>query len=222
MTNREIQRKRKMMFFIDAADQLISEGGVEAVSLRKVADKAGYNSATLYNYFENLDHLIFFAAMKHIEDYALALEDYVDYDKDAMDRFLKVWECFCKYAYSKPDIYNAIFFPKLDKHMEHYISEYYQLFPEEMTNSDSTISTMLLKKDIEDRAMTLVDDCVDEGFINYKDAEKLNDMTLLIFEGTLKRILNNKIAYEDAMRNTMEYFKFIINGFLIKEFEFYY
>lgn len=222
MTNKEIQRKRMMMYFIDAADDLIAEGGIQEISLRKVARNAGYNSATLYNYFENLDHLIFYAAMKHIKDYALALESYVEKGKGAMYRFLRVWECFCDYAYDKPEIYNAIFFPKLEKHMEHYVREYYKFFPEEMSSRDSTISTMLLKRDISDRAMTLVEDCVNEGYISRDDAEKVNDMTLLIFEGILKRVLNNKISYNNARNNTMDYFKIIIEGFLIKDYEFYY
>lgn len=222
MTNKEIQRKRMMMYFIDAADKLIKEGGIEEVSLRKVAREAGYNSATLYNYFENLDHLIFYAAMKYIKDYAMAINSYLVDTENAIDRFLKVWECFCYYAYDKPEIYNAIFFPRLEKGFEHYIREYYEFFPEELNSHDSTISTMLLKRNLSDRAMTLIDDCVNEGYISIEDAEKANDMTLLIFEGILKRVLRGKMCIEDAIVNTMEYFKVIFEKFLIKEYDFYY
>ena len=45
---------------------------------------------------------------------------------------------------------------------------------------------MLLKTDINERAQTTVYTCVDEGYIRPEDANKLNDMTLLIFEGMLK------------------------------------
>lgn len=222
MTNKEIQRRRMMMYFIEAADKLIEEEGMEGVSLRKVARGAGYNSATLYNYFENLDHLIFYAAMKYIKDYAMALKNYLKGTENAMDRFLKVWECFCDYAYDKPEIYNAIFFPKLDKDVEHYVREYYELFPDELNSDHATISTMLLKRNLSDRAMTIMDDCVDEGYIDLKDAECANDMTLVIFEGILKRVLNNKITYNNARNNTMEYFKVILKQFLIKDYQFYY
>ena len=70
--------------------------------------------------------------------------------------------------------------------------------------------------------MTIVTNCVDEGYILFDDAKKVNDMTLLIFEGTLKRVLMNKISYDDARNNTMDYFKFIIKGFLIIDYEFNY
>ena len=222
MTNKEIQRKRIMSYFINAADEIIYEKGIEGVTLRKVAKKAGYNSATIYNYFENLDHLIFYAAMRHIKDYSSALSIYLSDAKNSMDRFLKIWECFCDYAYDKPEIYNAIFFPNLDKNINHYIKEYYEFFPEDLFKHDEIVSTMLLKSDLTDRAMTIVTNCIDEGYILFSEAKKLNDMTLLIFEGTLKRVLTNKISYDDARNNTMDYFKIIIEGFLIKDYEFYY
>ncbi|HAE91839.1 TetR/AcrR family transcriptional regulator [Tissierella praeacuta] len=222
MTNKEIQRKRMMSYFINATDELIYEEGINGITLRKVADRAGYNSATLYNYFENLDHLLFYAAMRNIKDYALALNTYLIDAKNSMDVFLKVWECFCDYAYDKPEIYNAIFFPNLEKHFEDYVAEYYKLFPEDMVSSDENISTMLLKRDINKRGETTVIGCVDEGYIRPEDANKLNDMTLLIFEGMLKRVLMNKISYDDARNNTMDYIKSIVERFLIKEYNFYY
>ena len=46
-----IQKRRMMGYFIEAASQIIEEEGMEGVTIRKVADIAGYNSATMYNYF---------------------------------------------------------------------------------------------------------------------------------------------------------------------------
>lgn len=222
VSKKEIQRKRIMLYFINATEELIDEDGIEGITLRKIADKAGYNSATLYNYFENLDHLIFYASMRSIKDYAHALNTYLMDAKNSMDIFLKVWECFCDYSFDNPEIYNAIFFPNLDKDIEHYIGEYYNLFPLDLKINNENISTMLLKRDINKRGETIVIGCVDEGFIRSEDADKLNDMTLLIFEGMLKRVLRNKISYDDARNTTMDYIKSIVERFLIKDYEFYY
>lgn len=219
---KKMYKNKAMNHFINAAVELIDEKGIENLTIRAVAAKAGYNSATLYNYFENLDHLIFFAAMKNIKDYSLSLNMYLVNTKNSMDRFLRVWECFCKFAYKKPEIYNAIFFANLSKDMQEYVSEYYLLFPDELGIHHQTISTMLLKADINDRNMTTVMDCVDEGFIDSKNADKLNDMTLLFFEGMLKRVLRNKVSCEDAIINTMNYIKITVQSLLIKEYDFYY
>ncbi|WP_353097345.1 TetR/AcrR family transcriptional regulator [Tissierella praeacuta] len=217
-----IQRKRMMSYFINATEELMEEEGIEGITLRKVADRAGYNSATLYNYFENLDHLIFYASMKNIKDYSLALNAYLKDAENPMDIFLKVWECFCDYAYDKPEIFNAIFYPNLEKHFEDYVAEYYKVFPEDMGSNNEIISTMLSKRDINKRGETTIFGCVDEGYIRYEDANKLNDMTLLIFEGMLRRVLRHKISYDDARNNTMDYIKVIVERFLIKDYDFYY
>lgn len=220
MTNKELQRKRIMSFFINATIELMDEVGISGITLRKVADRAGYNSATLYNYFENLDHLIFYAAMKHIKDYALGLNSYLVYSNNAMDIFLIVWECFCDYAFDSPEIYNAIFFPKLEKNFEYYVTDYYKFFPEDLVSNDENISMMLLKRDINKRGETTVNQCVKEGYIRPEDANKLNDMTILIFEGMLIRVLNSKISYDHAKDTTINYIKSIVEIFLIKEYQF--
>lgn len=219
---KKLQRNRVILDFINACDELILDEDLDDITLRKVAKKAGYNSATLYNYFENLDHLIFLSAMRFVKDYSLALEAYVKDAKNAMDRFLMVWECFNDYAFDKPEIYKAIFFPELKNEIADYVQQYYNLFPEDLMRSDFVITTMLLKTDIHDRAMTTVTDCINEGFIREEDGEALNELTLLVFEGVLKKVLAGKISYENARNKTMDYFKPIVKGLLIKDYEFYY
>ena len=70
--------------------------------------------------------------------------------------------------------------------------------------------------------MIIIVDCVNEGFIKSEDAHKLNDITLLIYEGMLNKVLKDRISYDNARNETMDYFKYLINGFLVKEYEFYY
>ena len=216
----EQHKKMTIYHFISATDELINEIGIENVTIRNIAQRAGYNSATIYNYFENLDHLIFFGAMKNIKDYALSLNIYLENAENAMDRFLLVWECFLYYAFLKPDIYNAIFFPKLSKDIEEYISDFYSLFPEDLGIHHDTVSTMLLKGNIYDRGLTTVMDCVTEGYIELESADKLNDMTLLIFEGMLKRVLRGAVSSEVAKDKSMDYINIIVQRFLIREYGF--
>ena len=91
-----------MSYFIDAAKQILEEEGIEAVTARKVADIAGYNSATIYNYFENLDHLMFFASMKYLKDYVLDLPEFIKNATDPVDRYIKIWECFSAHSFKNP------------------------------------------------------------------------------------------------------------------------
>lgn len=217
MDNLSLRKKRMMTYFIDAADEIIEEEGIKDVTIRKVADKAGFNSATLYNYFENLDHLVFFAAMKHIKNYALVLPEYLKGIDNALDKFLAIWQCFCDFSFKDPEIYYAIFFANLNNDIEDYIVQYYKLFPEELGTQDDDVSTMLLKNDIYDRGMTIVNECVNEGFIKEEDAEVLNEMATLIYEGLLLRVINGKIGYDEAVEKTMKYIRITVNSLLIRK-----
>lgn len=218
------KRHRDIMMtnFINAARELIDEIGIEKLTLRKIATRAGYNSATVYNYFENLDHLTFYAAMGTISDYSKALSSRLQDTENAMDVFLKVWETFCDYAYDKPEIYNAIFFPKLNKNWDYYMEEYYTFFPLDLEGLNINVTTMILRGDIKKRARSTVEGCVEEGYIRKEDAKDFNDMTLLIFEGFLVRMLRKIITYDEARTLTMKYIKAITERFLIKDYEFFY
>lgn len=220
MIDRESRYKKTMSHFINVTDELINEIGIRNITIRKVAEKAGYNSATIYNYFENLDHLIFFASYRNLKDYILNLEKYLQDAKNAMDTFLIVWDCFCDHAYYKPEIFNAIFLVDLDKEADHYIVDYYTLFPEEAGAYGDTITNMIWTANLIQRGMKLAQDCVKEGYIAPGDDVKLNDMTMLIFEAMLQRVLKNKVSYEDARNITMEYYRTIVKSFLIKDYDF--
>ena len=61
---KEIQRHRMVRYFVEAACSIADSQGTDAVTARKVAELAGYNAATLYNYFDNLPHLLYFIHLR--------------------------------------------------------------------------------------------------------------------------------------------------------------
>ena len=50
-----LRQKRNMMYFVEATEKILREEGIPGVTIRRIAAEAGYNSATLYNYFQDLD-----------------------------------------------------------------------------------------------------------------------------------------------------------------------
>lgn len=59
MKNKEIQEKRMREYFIQATKDLLKGEGLRSVSVRSVADRAGYSFATMYNYFRDINELLF-------------------------------------------------------------------------------------------------------------------------------------------------------------------
>lgn len=56
---KEIQEQRIRKYFMDAAKETLKGEGLKAVNVRAIAERAGYSYATLYNYFKDLNELIF-------------------------------------------------------------------------------------------------------------------------------------------------------------------
>lgn len=217
----DVKKSKKhamMMCFIDATAKIIEEEGIDYVTIRRVGSLTGYNSATLYNYFENLDHLIFSACMKFTKPYTDNLPRYIENSTNSIDRTLRIWECFCYYSFSNPKIFYSIFFAKLSNSLNDYISEYYEIYPKEISNSDHSIYTMLLKNNIYDRAYILLDDCAKEGYIKRDDILEINEIFMLIYKGILSNIIDTNITVDidKFVLKTMKFMKINLNHYLIK------
>src|ERR1044072_169233 len=103
--NKDKQMARMWQYFVDATAQIIESEGIQNVTIRKIADIAGYNSATIYNYFRELSHLVFFAALKFIKPYIDELSDYMALTNNSLEKYLMAWECACKNSFRQPEIY---------------------------------------------------------------------------------------------------------------------
>ena len=59
MKNKQLQEDRMKGYFIQAAKEIIKSEGIKAISVRNIADRAGYSYTTLYNYFRDINDLVF-------------------------------------------------------------------------------------------------------------------------------------------------------------------
>lgn len=209
--NKEIQRKRMLMYFVEATSKIIEDDGIENVTIRNVGDIAGYNSATLYNYFEDLDHLIFFTSIKYLKEYNLALSKFITKSDNKLDVFLKTWECFSKFSFKNPKIFYNIFFSKHKDKLKETINEYYNIFPEELGENNGVILSMLKYTNIFDRNKIILYPLIDEGVIKEENFDTINHTIVYCFQGILNEsIVDNKKSIELLNSETMKIIKFIL------------
>lgn len=212
MNKKLLHKQRVMGYFVDAAHQIIEQEGIENVTIRKTADLAGYNSATLYNYFNNLDHLILFASMKYLKEYVELLPSYLKESDNKLEQYFSIWECFCTCAFKYPKIYYLIFFSDLNEKINNFLEEYYTIFPNELLNSSSDIGKMLLEKSIDKRNLFLLEDCVNNGLLIKDNLSLINSITILTFQSTLTNLINCSKADIDRnalVEETLKYIKYI-------------
>lgn len=208
-----------MKYFIEAAYQLIEEEGLELLTIRKVADVAGYNSATLYNYFENLDSLVAYASLKHLKAYSADLPKYTNDAQNSLDRYFKIWECFCHHSFSNPKQYHKIFFEKFSNSFEESVREYYSIFPKELTTKEKKdLNPMLLKHNINDRNIITLLSCANDGFFDESDLHQISDICILIYQGMLDRIISGVWDKDpdESVRLTISHMKAALRSFIRK------
>ncbi len=214
MKKRDIQINRMLTYFIDATAQIIEKEGIENVTIRKIADIAGYNSATIYNYFGELSHLIFFAALKFIKGYIKDLSIYMASSDHPLEKYLLSWECFCKHSFKDPHIYHAIFIANLGEMPSELFQRYYNLYQSDLIDIPEDLKSLILEDNLSKRSRTVLEKSVKEGYIKEENLEAINEMTILIWQGMLTSILNKRREYDldEAMKKTMSFIRQVTLG----------
>ncbi|WP_191567315.1 TetR/AcrR family transcriptional regulator [Metabacillus idriensis] len=192
--NKETQTVRMMSYFINATAEIIKKEGIDKVTIRKIADLAGYNSATIYNYFEDLSHLIFFASMRFVKKYTDALPAYLEKARTPLERYILIWECFCKYSFESPQIYYAVFSANLGTHPIN-LTKYYEYFPTDLVAFPDDIKPMLLESNLSKRTLIAYNQCISEGYIQEMNAERIAESHYLIWQGMLTLFINKRSTY---------------------------
>jgi AcrR family transcriptional regulator len=206
---KEIQTRRMVQYFVNATADLIDEEGIEKLTARKIADKAGYTVSTIYNYFDELSHLIFFASMRRVREYTEDLPRYIKKGTNYFEKYIHTWECFCHHSFHNPHIYYSIFIGNLGLKPNELFQHYYSIYHEDLLDIPDEIKPLILEQDLTKRNKGLLEMAYKEGSIKENDIDDITDMSVLIWTAMLTRLLNQRKSYtpEEATKITMNYIK---------------
>ena len=192
----DIKKKRVMSYFIEAAEKILREDGIEGLSIRKIAAEAGYNSATLYNYFEDLEHLVLFASVRYLKSYIARLEHEVDdRSMNELEQYRKVYEIFSECCFDNPEIFHNMFFGKYRGKLGEVISQYYTIYPSDLGSPPGMIRDMLMQGDIYKRDMAFFPTLVSQGLVSI---DKVNETKNLIIR-THQSFLYDALQHTDSL-----------------------
>lgn len=159
-----------MMYFIEATEKIISDEGIEKVSIKKIATLAGYNSATLYNYFENLEVLILYASVHCLKIYLRDLKEQIRGDMKAIEMYRTVYTMFVYHSFRKPEIFYTLFFGKYSHKLDKVIRKYYEIFPQEYEGQNDVVKAILSTGNIYERDLPLIEEMIKEGSLRKEEA----------------------------------------------------
>jgi len=209
MARSELQTARMLKNFINTTAKLIKEEGIKNLSIRKIAKEAGYTSSTIYNYFSEVSHLIFFAGMRFVEQYIEDLPKYTDRSKDPMEKYLLGWECFCDHSFREPELYHAIFIADLGEHPEELLKYYSSIYQFNTIQLPEELEGILTEQNLSKRSRSVLEKYAEKGVFKKEEIDKLSEMTILIWQGMIISLLNHRVTYtaEEASKKTMEYIR---------------
>lgn len=212
-TPREIRKNRTLIYFIEAAQKIIEDEGIEKVTIRKVADLAGYNSATLYNYFKDLNHLLLFASLKYLNEYNEDVKAHTKQGMTAREKLVVMWESFCKLAFEHPSIYCLMFFDKHSVNLSNITEQYYGLFPEEKSTPIGELPEKEEYLSLSHRNRLALEKIYDEEKLDPQNIDLVNELMILAFNSMLSSCVDNPTDELRAgcSKRMMEYVRFLLS-----------
>lgn len=109
MKNKLLQEERMKGYFIQAAKEILKSEGIKAISVRNIAERAGYSYATLYNYFRDVNDLVF----ECVSDFQLECAEFVSHKVDpkltAYDAIKAKATAYVQYFLEYPGIFDLFY-----------------------------------------------------------------------------------------------------------------
>jgi AcrR family transcriptional regulator len=113
MKNKEIQEKRMKEYFIQATKDILKGEGLAALSVRNIADQAGYSYATLYNYFKDVNDLVFLCVNDFQEECKLFVENQTKKSPNGLPKLKATIKAYINYFVEYPGIFDLFYLAKV-------------------------------------------------------------------------------------------------------------
>ncbi|MCP1109464.1 TetR/AcrR family transcriptional regulator [Ohessyouella blattaphilus] len=176
----DLQRKQNAILFIETAREMIEAEGIDQVSVRKIADKAGFHNSTIYLYFEDLDELLMLASIKYFREYSESLEHLSNQAQSPTKNFLAIWDLFNRSIFRKPKVFYNFFFGKRSQNLKEILNLYYDiLFPEERHRFSAEIETMYFGNNLKERSLRILRPLIEEETaVTEENLDMINEITI--------------------------------------------
>ena len=212
MDKLNIKKRRVMMYFIEATQELILNEGIENLSIKKIADTAGYNTATIYNYFEDLEELILYSSIDYLKIYLKDLKSEINSNMKAIEMYETIYKVFIHHSFEKPEIFHTLFFGKYSYKLEKIIKKYYEIFPDDITGQTDITKSVLVEGNIHNRDLPVIKQMIKEGSILEEEAPYIMEAIVRIHQSYLENILQQreKISLEEHKIKFFKIFNFLL------------
>lgn len=202
--DKELLKQQNRIRFIHAAQELIENEDLEKVSIRRIAEKAGFHNSTIYLYFEDVDQLILLSSLKYFNEYSKALSELSTKDLTPLETFIKIWNFFVQTVFRKPKIFYNFFFGKHSENLTRIMKQYYELFPEEQEEYSPEIEDMYYGQNIHERCLRVLELLIGtDTRVNEETIGLINDINVSYFKYLLEQKCQNPSLDSDILKDKL-------------------
>ncbi len=125
-------------YFIDAAKEIIKGEGLKCISTRNVSDRAGYSYATMYNYFKNINDLIFVCVEDFKNECLAKIKSQSDKNNSPQQNIIDKSVMFMQFFIEYTGVFELFYLEKInDIHAKQSTTEIIYNFFEEVCNENN-------------------------------------------------------------------------------------
>lgn len=110
---KERQEQRMKGYFIDATKDILKGEGLKNISVRNIAERAGYSFATLYNYFKDVKELVFYCVKDFQTECEVHVKERTDKTARGSKKLKAITKAYLEYFVQYPGIFELFFIEKL-------------------------------------------------------------------------------------------------------------
>jgi len=172
MGNKEIQEQRMKGYFIQATKNILKGEGLKALSVRKIAEQAGYSFATMYNYFRDVNELVFLCASDFQEECREFVDDKTKTVSSGKEKLKAMTMAYINYFVEYPGIFELFYLEKVG----------------DLGHRQTTID--LISNSLDRICESEWEYCIEKKLVDIKDVEILKSQLRYMVVGSLLLYLN--------------------------------
>lgn len=211
MRRSDIHKNRMLSYFITAAKDIIEKEGFEQLTVRKITELAGYNNATLYNYFDDLDHLLQYVCISYLREYNKNIAEVKKDCSNMKDYYYSTWKLFLELTYDNPSIFKYLFATKHNDKFEETYNKYYEIFEEERKVYKNHELIFLLECSLAKRNLYTLNILVESNYIDGSNLQKKNYIITSLYKNSIYELIEDpNISKESFINNFIDYIRIIL------------
>lgn len=191
--NKKLRQERNSNHFLEATVRLLEEKGMPDVTIRNIADEAGYSSGSIYKYFDNVEQLVAFAAIRCMHPFLQELSA-LDPNEGSLEKYFHLIYVSTRHALLHTNVFRAVMISRSIEPGPHFES-YYALYPGERVDLPQDIFASFFAPTFSVRTDLLLEQCAAQGLLAVDDIREIVDFTNMLFEGFLYKSPTNSERY---------------------------